>query len=143
MDHAACDCSRRSFLTGLGAGFGTLAFEALLRDQARAAAPAKQLTIDPLQPFAPRAPHFAPRAKSVIFLYLVGGPSQVDTFDYKPELQRLNAQPLPASIAKAIERTKFANVTHGCEAKLLGSPYSWRQHGQSGMWISELFPKIA
>jgi hypothetical protein len=143
MNHAACDCSRRRFLSRLGAGFGTLAFEVLTNEQARAGTPSKQPTIDPLQPFAPRAPHFAPRAKSVIFIYLVGGPSQIDTFDYKPALQRLNGQPLPPSIAKAIERTKFANVTHGCQAKLLGSPYSWRQRGRSGMWVSDLFPRIA
>ncbi len=143
MNHAACDCSRRRFLTQLGAGFGTLAFEALLHQQTLAATPISQPVIDPLRPFAPRAPHFAPRAKSVIFLFMVGGPSQVDTFDYKPELQRLNGQPLPASLAQAIERTKFANVTHGCEDKLLGSPYSWRQYGESGMWVSELFPHLA
>src|SRR4051812_8211271 len=143
MNHAACDCSRRRFLTQLGAGFGTLAFEALLDQQARAAPPTRQPMIDPLRPFAPRAPHFVARAKSVIFIYLVGGPSQVDTFDYKPQLQRLDGQPLPSSLAQAIERTKFANVTHGCEPKLLGSPYSWRQYGESGMWVSELFPQIA
>src|SRR4051795_7779539 len=143
MNHAACDCSRRRFLTQLGAGFGTLAFEAMLHQQARAATPSLQPAIDPLRPYAQRAPHFAPRAKSVIFIYLVGGPSQVDTFDYKPELQRLSGQPLPPSLAGAIERTKFANVMHGCEPKLLGSPYDWRQYGESGMWVSELFPQIA
>ena len=143
MNHAACDCSRRRFLSHLGAGFGTLAFEALLHQQAGASTAASQPVIDPLRPYSPRAPHFSPRAKSVIFIFLVGGPSQVDTFDYKPELQRLSGQPLPASLAHAIERTKFANVTHGCEPKLFGSPYAWGQYGQSGMWISELFPQIA
>src|SRR4051812_36508666 len=143
MNHAACDCSRRRFLTQLGAGFGTLAFEALLDQQARAAPPTRQPMIDPLRPFAPRAPHFAPRARSVIFIYLVGGPSQVDTFDYKPELQRLNGQPLPTSLRRAIETSKFANVTHTCDDKLLGSPYAWRQYGESGMWVSELFPHMA
>ena len=58
--------------------------------------------IDPLRPFAPRMPHFTPRAKSVIFLFMVGGPSQVDTFDYKPELQKLSGKPVPASLRKAI-----------------------------------------
>src|SRR3954454_3701093 len=101
---APCDCSRRVSLSQPGAGFGTLAFEALLHEQARAGAPISRPAIDPIRPFAPRAPHFAPRAKSIIFLYLVGGPSQVDTFDYKPELQRLNGQPLPSSLAKAIEQ---------------------------------------
>jgi uncharacterized protein DUF1501 len=143
MNHAACDCSRRRFLGQLGAGFGTLAFEALYREQVRAAAPISPPAIDPLQPFAPRKPHFAPRAKSVIFLFLVGGPSQVDTFDYKPELQRLSGKPLPPSLRQAIERTKFANVTHGCDDSLLGSQYRWRQYGETGMWVSELFPHVA
>src|SRR3954468_87276 len=135
MIHAACDCSRRRFLTRLGAGFGTLAFEALLHQGTRAATPTAPPVIDPLRPFTPRALHFAPRAKSVIFIYLVGGSSQVDTFDYKPELQRLSGQPLPTSLAQAIERTKFTNVTHGCEGKLMGSPYAWQQYGESGMWV--------
>jgi len=143
MNHAASDSSRRRFLSQLGAGFGTLALEALVRQDLRAGAPSQRLLIDPLQPLAPRAPHFAPRAKSVIFLFMVGGPSQVDTFDYKPALQRLSGQPLPASLRQALQGTKFANVTHGCEDKLLGSPYSWNQYGQSGMWVSELFPHLA
>lgn len=143
MHDPACDCSRRRFLGQLGAGFGSLAFEALLQNDARAAAAVRQPVIDPLQPYAPRAPHFAPRAKSVIFIFLVGGPSQVDTFDYKPELQRLSGQALPTSLRQAIERTKFANVTFGCEDKLLGTLYKWRQYGESGMWISDLFPQIA
>jgi len=120
-----------------------LAFEALLREQLRAEGPSHRPAIDPLKPFAPRAPHFAPRAKSVIFIFLVGGPSQIDTFDFKPELQRLSGQPLPASLRQRIQKTKFANVTFGCEDKLLGSPYSWRQHGESGMWVSDLFPQLA
>jgi hypothetical protein len=90
-----------------------------------------------------REPHFTARAKSVIFLFMVGGPSQVDTFDYKPELQKLAGKPLPGSIRESLKGTKFENVTHGCEDKLLGSPYKWHQHGQSGMWISELFPHVS
>jgi uncharacterized protein DUF1501 len=143
MNHTACDCSRRGFLGALGAGFGTLAFEALLRQELRAAEPHQSPVIDPLRPFAPRAPHGAQRAKSVIFLYLVGGPSQVDTFDYKPALQRLSGQPLPTSLRQALVGTKFANVIHGCEDKLLGSPFSWKRYGDSGMWVSELFPNLA
>src|SRR6476660_7702731 len=143
MDHEGCDCSRRQFVGQLGAGFGTLALGALLAQEGRASGPGRQPAIDPLQPFAPRAPHFAPRAKSVIFIFLVGGPSQVDTFDYKPELQRLDGRPLPPSLAQAIARSRFANVTYACEKKLLGSPYSWKQYGESGMWVSELFPHVA
>jgi hypothetical protein len=130
-------------LSQLGGGFGTLAVQALLWQESGAAELPLQPVIDPLQPFAPRAPHFAPRAKSVIFLFMVGGPSQVDTFDYKPTLQKLDGQPLPASLRKELDRSKFANVTFGCEDKLLRSPYFWSQHGESGMWVSELFPNIA
>ena len=143
MKHVNCSCSRRGFLGQLGAGFGALAFEAMLRKQLQAAGTAKRPRIDPLHPFAPRAPHFQARAKSVIFLFMVGGPSQVDTFDYKPELQRRSGEPLPQSLRQTLQSTKFANVTHGCEDKLLGSPYAWRPYGESGMWVSELFPHIA
>jgi hypothetical protein len=129
--------SRRHFLARSGAGFGTLALSAL--ERLAHATPA----IDPLRPFAPRKPDFKPRAKSVIFLFLVGGPSQVDTFDYKPELQKLADQPVPASIRRALEATRHANVFHGCTDKLLASPFKFSQHGQSGMWVSELMPHVA
>jgi len=86
---APCNCTRRHFLGRMGAGFGALALSALARFEARASSSERPREIDPLNPFAPRTPDFAPRAKSVIFLYLVGGPSQVDTFDYKPVLQQL------------------------------------------------------
>lgn len=134
--------SRRRFLNRAGAGFGALALHALARLDARASDKAKAPAIDPLNPFAPRAPHFKPRAKSVIFLFMVGGPSQVDTFDYKPVLQKLNGKPVPDSIRKAVEATRHANVFHGCKDELMASPYAWRQHGQSGMWVSELYPAV-
>lgn len=142
MTYASRDCGRRRFLGQLGTGFGAVAFAALAQEEARSAEGGRRVAIDPLQPFAPRPPDFHARAKSVIFLYLVGGPSHVDTFDYKPTLQRLDGQSLPASLRRAIEKTKFANVTHGCEDKLLGSPYAWRRCGESGMWVSELFPEL-
>lgn len=126
----------------MGAGFGAVALSALWRLEAQAAGkPAVEL--DPLNPFAARPPHFAPRAKSVIFLFMVGGPSHVDTFDYKPELQKLNGKPVPDSVRKAVNATKFANVFHGCKDELMGSPYKWKQHGQSGLWVSELYPQVA
>jgi Protein of unknown function (DUF1501) len=134
--------SRREFLSRAGTGFGALALGALSGLEAQAAGkPAVHL--DPLNPFAPRRPHFAPRAKSVIFLFMVGGPSQVDTFDYKPLLQSLNGKPVPDSIKKAVEATKHANVFHGCKEELMASPYKFTQHGQSGMWVSELCPHVA
>ena len=143
MTHVNCDCSRRQFLGQLGAGFGMLAFEALRRQELLAAPSSRPPVVDSLKPFAPRPPHFTPRAKSVIFLFMVGGPSQVDTFDYKPELQKQSGQPLPVSLRQTLQKSKFANVTFGCEDKLLASPYSWSQYGETGMWVSDLFPHIA
>src|SRR5512138_1333152 len=134
--------SRREFLVRAGAGFGALAFNALALMDARGEH-AKLRKIDPLNPFAPRQPDFTPRAKSVIFLFMVGGPSHVDTFDYKPELQKLNGKPTPDSIRKAVEATKFANVFHGCKEELMASPFKFKQHGQNGMWVSELYPNVA
>ena len=135
--------SRRDFLARTSAGFGALALGALAPLDAGAELRAKAPLIDPLNPYAARPPHFAPKAKSVIFLFMVGGPSQVDTFDYKPELQKLDGKPAPDSIRKAVEATRFANVFHGCKDELMASPYQWKQHGQSGMWVSELHPGIA
>jgi hypothetical protein len=151
-DHLAynCDvliqpwnCSRRDFLVRTGAGFGALALGALMRLNARGAEGFKPPAIDPLHPYAPRKPHFAPKANSVIFLFMVGGPSHVDTFDYKPELQKLHGKPVPDSIKSAVQATRFANVFHGCKEELMGSPFKFQQHGQSGMWVSELYPNIA
>src|SRR5688572_4037646 len=136
------DCTRRDFLTRASAGFGALAFSAMTLLNARGEQ-AKLRKIDPLNPFAPREPDFKPTAKSVIFLFMVGGPSQVDTFDYKPDLQKLNGKPVPESIKKAVQATRHANVFHGCKEELLGSPYKWKQHGKAGMWVSELYPRLA
>jgi hypothetical protein len=135
-----CTSNRRSFLSGIGGGFGMLAFEALRRQELLASNPPR--LIDPLQPNAPRPPHFPAKAKSVIFLYMVGGPGQMDTFDYKPLLQKLDGKLCPDSFKKALSK-KHVDVPHGCKKELLGSPFKWKQHGKSGMYVSELFPKIA
>ena len=142
MFAAPHNCSRRDFLNRMGTGFGAMALGALGQFPARAAS-RPSVTLDPLNPFATRPPHFAPRAKSVIFLFMVGGPSHVDTFDYKPTLQKLNGKPVPDSIRKAVTATKFANVFHGCKDELMASPYSFSRHGQSGLWVSELYPRVA
>jgi hypothetical protein len=109
-------------------GFGSLALAALLADETAAGAEHE------LDPFAPRRPHFAPRAKSVIFLYMDGGPSQVDTFDPKPRLDRENGRPFGAKI----QPTQFNN-----NGNTLACPWKFRQYGQSGMPVSDLFPYIA
>ena len=134
--------TRRDFLGCVGAGFGAFALSALMRLEAQGAED-RTPNIDPLNPFKPRPPHFKPRAKSVIFLFMVGGPSPVDTFDYKPELQKLNGKSVPVSLRKAVEATRFANVFHGCKEELMASPFKFSQHGASGMWVSELMPHVA
>lgn len=142
MDIAPNNCSRRHFLGSTSAGFGALAMAALTQWNGQVAQAAPPV-IDPLRPFAPRKPVLPAKAKSVIFLFLVGGPSQVDSFDYKPELQKLGGKPVPESIRKAVEATRFANVFHGCKDELLASPFAFKQHGQSGLWVSELWPHLA
>lgn len=119
--------SRRALLRQSAVGFGSLALTSLLADQS-SAGPA---TVDPL---AAKPPHFAPRAKRIIFLFMKGGPSQVDTFDPKPLLTRDDGQPLPF----AKPRVQFAPT-----GNLLGSPWNFAQYGQSGLWASELFPRVA
>lgn len=84
-------------------------------------------------PLAPISPHHAPRAKRVIFLFMHGGPSHVDTFDFKPKLQQDNGKPLPFAPAMNISAVP----------KLLKSPWKFARHGECGQWVSELLPKIA
>jgi hypothetical protein len=120
--------SRRSFLQQAGLGFGSLALATLLHEQSRAQ-PA------PANPLAPRPPHFPARAKAVIWLFMTGGPSQVDTFDYKPELQRRDGQ----TLSGADPRTGFFQTSGRC----LKSPFRWARHGHSGSWVSDLFPHMS
>src|SRR4051794_31347722 len=114
--------SRRQLLRQAGAGFGSLALTALLADEATAASAATN-------PLAARAPHFPARAKRVIFLFMPGGPSQVDTFDPKPRLTRDHGKPSP-------------KLYLGQTRKLLASPWKFRKYGQSGLDVSELFPHV-
>ena len=130
-------CDRRRFLQ-TGAGFGGCAVASLLGSETQGAP-----RFDPLLPFAPRRGGLPATAKSVIVLYMVGGPSPVDTFDYKPDLQKLHGKPTPTSLRKAVAATRHANVFHGCKDELMASPYKFSQHGANGMWVSELFPHLA
>lgn len=120
--------SRRELLRRSAAGFGGLACAGLLATEARAGAP------DPRDPLAPRAPHFPARAQRVIFLFMHGGPSQVDTYDYKPLLQRDHGKPLPFAQPRVVSSQT---------GNLLGSPWKFAQHGESGLWMSELLPQLA
>lgn len=127
--------TRRAFLERCGAGFGALALASMAQGEG--------VVLDPLKPFLPRVPHQTPRAKSVIFLFMVGGPSHVDTFDFKPVLQQLHGKPVPESIRKAVLDSRFNNVFQGCKEELLASPFAFQPYGQSGMQVSELYPHVA
>ncbi|MAV34280.1 MAG: sulfatase [Planctomycetaceae bacterium] len=116
--------NRRDMLRMSSAGFGMLAMAGIADGEARASA----------NPLAERVPHFPSRAKRVIFLFMHGGPSQVDTFDYKPLLKRDSGKPLPFSKPRV-----FSSTT----GNLLKSPWRFRQYGASGTWVSDLFPHVA
>jgi hypothetical protein len=127
---------RREFLARAANGFGAMALSTLLaRD---AVADQSDRSVAPtLNPLAPRQPHFKPKAKSVIFLFMVGGPSQMETFDPKPVLDKLHGQQLPPSFGKI--KSQF--VKEG--TPLLGSAWKFKKYGQSGLDVSELFPHVA
>ncbi len=131
MHHENCSClSRRSLLKATALGFGNLALASLLSEQGRAAASDNRAR----DPLAVRKPHFAPRARRVIFLFMKGGPSHVDTFDPKPLLTRDDGKPLPFDKP----RVQFAPT-----GNLLKSPWTFAKYGQSGIEVSELFPHVA
>ncbi|MFN3324943.1 MAG: DUF1501 domain-containing protein [Bryobacteraceae bacterium] len=122
--------SRRNFLRDCAGGIGTIALAHLLGIEGRAA--------EPVNPMAPKKPHFAPRAKNVIFLFMEGAPSQMDLFDPKPKLREWHGKPLPPSMTRDL-KLAFIKPT----ASVLGSPFEFRRHGQSGMELSELLPHTA
>ncbi len=119
--------SRRNFLKRAGLGAGALAFMDVLNTQGLLSSAA-------LAKSASRAlkPDYAPKAKSIIWLFMPGSPSQVDTFDYKPQLQKQHGKKLKGADPK----TGFFTTS----GKILGSPFKWKQYGQSGAWASEIFP---
>src|SRR5208283_2787646 len=129
-----CRRTRREFLWEAGAGFTGLALTGLLSldgffNQTHAA------VIQPANPLAPKPPHFPAKARSVIFLFMYGGPSQVDTFDYKPKLYELDG--------KTIEVKTFGRGGKRNQGRVVGPKWRFKQYGQSGKWVSDLFPNVA
>ncbi|MGB7347966.1 MAG: DUF1501 domain-containing protein [Pirellulaceae bacterium] len=125
--------SRKEFLQSTS--LGSLALASLVGGAQDVRA--EQRPVDE-SPLAERPPHFAPKAKRVIHLMMNGGPSQMDTFDPKPELSRLDGQPLPDSVLKTLQQVQQKRAGH-----IFGSPFKFQQHGQSGLPVSELFPRVA
>jgi Protein of unknown function (DUF1501) len=132
--------NRRDFLQQSGGGFGSVVLAALMAEETRAASPQRK-TIDPLNPLTERLSHVAPRAKQVIFLFQYGGPSTFDLIDYKPELIKLNGQPVPESFKQ--HNDKVGGVLNHCKDELMSGPWKWAQHGESGLWFSDLLPHTA
>ncbi len=122
--------SRRDFLHRAGCGFGAVALAALLNQPALGAS-------GTVTPAAAKIPQRAGRAKNVIFLFMEGGPSHLDTFDYKPLLNTLAGQKLPPSFKEPILAMGESNNP------ILGSQRTWSRHGQSGLWVSDWFPNVA
>lgn len=122
--------TRRHFFQQAGFGIGSLALGSLLNESLFAQAA--------VNPISAKPPHFAPKAKRIIYLFMAGAPSQLDMFDYKPALIKYNGQPIPEDVIKG-ERFAFIKGT----PKLLGSPHAFARHGESGAELSSLLPHLA
>lgn len=127
--------SRRDFLARAGGGMGAVALAALMGQRLTGNEPEDAEAANPL---ASREPHFAPRAKRVVWLFCDGGPSHIDLFDYKPALEKLAGEPLPPSFKRPVTAM---GVTSG--TPLMATPREFAQHGQSGLWVSDWYPEIA
>jgi Protein of unknown function (DUF1501) len=127
--------TRRHFFGRCALGIGGMALASMLGETTRGAVPGLSGN-----PMAPKRPHHTPRARNIIYLFMAGGPSQLELFDYKPKLIELNGQPIPQSFIEG-KRFAFMDSSHG--TKLMGTRRSFKQHGQTGAWVSELFPHTA
>jgi hypothetical protein len=121
--------TRRHFFGDCAIGLGSLALASLIDSRAATVA----------DPLAPKPGHFPARAKNIIFLFMAGGPSQLELFDYKPKLIELNGQNIPDSFIEG-KRFAFMDSSFKDKSKLLGSRRTFKQAGQNGMWVSDLFP---
>ncbi|HMC89126.1 MAG TPA: DUF1501 domain-containing protein, partial [Gemmataceae bacterium] len=123
--------TRRHFLRDSSLGLGALALSSLAAGESTAAPE------DIVNPLAPRKPHFAPKARQVIYLHLTGSPPHLDLYDYKPELVKRSGQPCPESFTKG-KRFAFTTGT----PKLLGTPRKFARHGKGGVWLSDAVPNL-
>ncbi|QOV89732.1 DUF1501 domain-containing protein [Humisphaera borealis] len=138
IDEALQLATRRQFLRRSGLGFGGAALAGLLAGDGYSATSADGSPSLRIDPASPRQPHFAARAKRVIYLHMIGAPSQLDLFDPKPELQKRSGEPCPAEL---LEGKRFAFI--GGKMTLAGSRFKFANHGKSGQTFSELLPSLA
>ena len=129
-EHTLRDITRRHFFSRCSMGVGSIALSSLMAEN----------TPKTVNPLLPKKPHFPAKAKNVIFLFMAGGPSQLEMFEHKPKLNELNGKPIPESYT-AGKRFAFMDSSH--RVNLLGSKASFKQHGQSGAWISDMLPHTA
>ncbi len=132
---AFCGRTRREFLWQAGAGFGAAAFASLLQADGFFSQAATASDLRQRSPLALKPPHFAPKAKSVIFLFMYGGPSHIDTFDYKPEMTGMDG--------KTVDVKTFGRGGHRSGGRIVEPRWKFHQHGQCGKWVSTLFPHTA
>jgi hypothetical protein len=128
--------TRRHFFKDCALGLGKIALTSMLAESGLLARGQQPET----NPLTPRPPHFTPKAKSVIFLFMAGGPSQLELFDHKPRLNELDGQLIPESY---LRNRRFAFMNMYANNRLLAARRQWARHGQSGAWVSDLLPHIA
>src|SRR5262249_36956918 len=130
--------TRRHFFKECAMGVGKIALASLLaKGRLFAGSEQQQPAVNPL---APRPPHYRPRAKNVIFLFMAGGPSQLEMFDNKPKLTELDGELIPESY---LRDRRFAFMNMYANNRLLATRRQWARHGRSGAWVSDLLPHIA
>jgi hypothetical protein len=129
--------SRRDFLRHAGGGLGALTVGGMIGTSGVFSS-LQAAELEAANPLAPKPPHFPAKAKSVIWLHMIGAPATQDLFDHKPALEKLHGQVVPESFLKGIQTS-----TQGGVGKLLGSHRQWKQYGQSGSWFSDWLPNLA
>ncbi|QDV12768.1 hypothetical protein CA51_26540 [Rosistilla oblonga] len=129
------DQTRRHFFSRCSMGLGSIALSSLMAERSQA-----EVAESSQNPMSPKPSHFPGKAKNVIFLFMAGGPTQLETFEYKPKLTELNGEPIPESLV-AGKRFAFMDSSH--RSNLLGPTQKFQQYGQNGTWVSDLLPHTA
>jgi hypothetical protein len=134
MNRNFCRRTRREFIWQAGGGFTGLALAGMLDKPFLAAQEQSADGTKFVNPLAPKDPHFAPKAKSVIFLFMYGGPSHIDTFDYKPSMYGMDG--------KTIDVKTFGRGGHKNKGRIVEPRWKFKQYGECGKWVSDLFPNV-